>query len=288
MSNDEEIKFAPGAIDNVISADKDDKFIDFIKKLFSLLEDDTEQLNGNLTDKYLYEHNNVRAYGNIDAITDYVRDNKDKIKANNLYNYAIYLMLCCKNPESVKLGIGLLSLFPIEPNDKIVEALEKLSLCDEFTLFTNFVFNSLENANDIRFKLAKKVSGWGKINLVTDLEPTNENIKEWLVINGVDNEVMYSYLAYPITQKVDIIYVLNKENISNDEVSGIIKIIDGLLDEGPVDGISLFEKKEELFKSYLNLHSRYNDDMNYNLTLLDIYNYLTDKKILKKHSKGNN
>lgn len=281
LIDDNGVKFAPGAVDNVFPSGKDEDFLDYFKNLLSLLEEDTEQLNGNLTDKYLYENKNVRVLGNIDIITDYIRDNTDKIKAANLYNYAIYLMLCCRNPEAVKLGIGLLSLFPIESTDKIVEALEKLSLCDEFTFFTNFVFKGLDNVNDIRFKLAKKVSGWGKINLVTDLEPTNEKIKEWLITNGVENEVMYSYLAYPITQKVDIIKVLNKKDISNDEISGIIKIIDGLLDEGPVEGISKFEKKKELFESYFKLHIKFNNDMSYNLTLLDILNYLNHEKGLK-------
>ena len=104
-----------------------------------------------------------------------------------------------------------------------------------------------KNANDVIFRLAKKTNGWGKIFLVENLQPTTENIKEWLITNGCSNNVNLGYLAKTVADKVDLINVLHRENLNRTELLGISDIMTGLLDEdNPHVGIEAIENSTEL------------------------------------------
>lgn len=50
--------------------------------------------------------------------------------------------------------------------------------------------------NDL-WELAKRVQGWGKIQIVDRLSEMelNDEIKDWLVLEGYKNNIMYEYLA---------------------------------------------------------------------------------------------
>ena len=62
--------------------------------------------------------------------------------------------------------------------------------------------------------LAKKLDGWGKIHLVTSLEPTTENIREWLITEGCKNKIHLGYLANIVAKKIDIIDVLHRNKLN--------------------------------------------------------------------------
>lgn len=267
--------YPDGEIDNIMPPFKNDEFIKFMKELFNELNDDNINEKVYLTDQYIYENNEVRTIGNIDILIDYLKENEKQIEPKNTYIYALYLIFTAKHPETLKIGISLLSLFPIDKDDNIVKDLEQISLCEEFTKFTNFVFNNIETSNEIRFKLAKKTKAWGKISLVKDLIPENNNIKDWLITNGVTNDIDNSYLAYPITRKIDIINELNNKNLYEEQLIGISKIIDALLN----DRIHEYENKEELFTTYFNINYKFYNNISYNLTLLNILEYLNYNRI---------
>ena len=68
-------------------------------------------------------------------------------------------------------------------------------------------------------ELAKKVRGWGRIHCVDFIEPENDEIKEWLLLNGVDNDVVPAYSALRVFEKAESGYELSDEDK---------KILDGL------------------------------------------------------------
>ena len=54
-----------------------------------------------------------------------------------------------------------------------------------------------DNSNELIFELAKKLHGWGRIHAVKMLKPEdNDEMKEWLWLEGWKNNVMPEYSAY--------------------------------------------------------------------------------------------
>ena len=77
------------------------------------------------------------------------------------------------------------------------------------------------------------------------IEPVSEEIKEWLLFNGVDNDVVPAYSGFRVFEKADVQKVLEKPELSDAELSAILKITDAMLDEGPVRGISRLDAPED-------------------------------------------
>ena len=83
------------------------------------------------------------------------------------------------------------------------------------------------------------------------IEPESDEIKEWLLLNGVDNDVVPAYSGLRVFEKADVQKVLDKPDLSYAELSAILKITDALLDEGPVRGISMLDAPEEYLNEVL-------------------------------------
>ena len=48
-----------------------------------------------------------------------------------------------------------------------------------------------KDGNNEIWNLAKRVHGWGRIHAIEQLEPETNDIRRWLLTDGVRNEVMY-------------------------------------------------------------------------------------------------
>jgi len=79
-----------------------------------------------------------------------------------LFDYACQFAFQSTDEELVKLGIGLLGLFDLSNDDKIIDKLLVLALYEEFTLYVIVAVLKYPNGNDIVFRIAQKVDGGAK------------------------------------------------------------------------------------------------------------------------------
>ena len=107
-----------------------------------------------------------------------------------------------------------------------------------------------EDRNEEMFRLARHVFGWGRVHLVEALEPETEEIRRWLLREGVHNDIMPQYSALDCWRKADVPAAL-QGTLTREDFEGIRDIIDALLDEGPVPGISAVEDAEQHLRAFL-------------------------------------
>lgn len=275
------MKFALGALDGISyfhsKNEVDEEQLEFLKKILKLLQEDSTALNGNLINEY-YKNNDKRVLSTIDSLLSWIIENAKEIDNKLLFELAIYLMMCSINHEAVKIGIAIIGLIDLSDKDELVKVIEKLALCDEFTLYANIALSNLPNINDIRFMLVKKVNGWGKIYLVNSLKNENESINEWLITNGCDNEIALGYLAYEVAEKIDLLKVLKRADLSDEEFKGVCSIMEGLIAEEPFKGISCYENYIEIYEGFLEQFEKHIDNIDYYNIPIMISMYLFNKE----------
>lgn len=172
-----------------------------------------------------------------DSIQAMVIDAKSELKAGNIYEYALWLIMQSENRECVKFGLILLELFDTDGNEELRQTVKTIGLSDEFALFSIFVMRHWHDGNDQIFDLAKRVRGWGRVHAVEFLEPATPEIKEWFLTEGVHNEVLPAYSALACWNKSGALQVLLSKP-TYERFACVRDIVAGLLDEGPVKGIS--------------------------------------------------
>ena len=187
--------------------------------------------------------------------------NKDVVDFNSIFRLALYLVIESTSIEALKIAIGIIGLIDLSNEKELIDVLIRLALCDEFSLYAMVALGNLENANDIRFMLIKKVNGWGKIHLLNTIQVTSESIKEWLIINGCNNEVDFGYTASVIAEKINLMEILNRETLTKEEFLGINDIMEGLFDDGPINGIP--NNYIELIKNYIKHFKRFIYDLDF-------------------------
>lgn len=277
--------FIDGAEDGImlyhIDTVVDNEFVeDVIKIINKVNENNTLQIYQEIEDVYsIYEEKQIKTLPNIDAIIRQIQKNIENIGIHPILKLAITIIINTYNIETMKLGIALLGLADVSQIKDIVEIIEKLALCEEFTLYALHVITLWNNANEVIFMLAKKINGWGKIHLVNKLEPKNEYIKEWLITEGCFNQIDLGYLAKNVADKVNLLDVLHRENLNREQLKGINDIIEGLLeDANPFIGIEEVKNSTELFESYLEKFKNVIDDINFYHAPILISKYLYNKK----------
>lgn len=183
--------------------------------------------------------------------------------------------------ETVKLGLSLLVLFDLSKNEKVCTLLKTLGCCEEFTdyVLMNTTDWEEQKRQDFYFELAKKLKGWGKIDVVEMLEADTEEKKEWILCHGCRNTVMYSYLGYVCAMKSNLYVRLEKGHLTEDEMQGANDIMDGLIEEGPCEGMSALEEPVELTLLYLKEMKRHVTGIDELALLGRIDRYFQDSKM---------
>ena len=189
-----------------------------------------------------------RAISLIDELQNSVLERVDNIDADALEAYVKHLLFETTDKELAKFGLILQEAF-VEPEDDVKEVVRTFGLSDEFTVFALWNMLRWSNANDEVFALAKKVHGWGRVHAVERLEPANEDIRAWLVADGLDNDVHPSYTALACFINGDVADRLETD-IDHDEFANITKIIYALVDEGPTSGIASLGNPDGVLKLY--------------------------------------
>lgn len=186
-----------------------------------------------------------------DLIDDLCRDMRGVI-LSNFADYACRLAFDSTEKELVKLGIALMGMLDTEGEEEITNDLLTLAACDEFTLYVVIALQNRKDTDELVWQIARTAHGWGKIHAVERLEPSSPEIREWILRAGLENRVMNSYLALTVAEKGRLIEALRAETIDDEELFASIEdIVEALLDEGPVAGITVYEDREEALTQFL-------------------------------------
>lgn len=273
---DNEIKFAPGFMDSMFAPEESKESIARIKILTKLISKiakyDDEQSK---SDFYTEVTKNESVIGIIDQFLQKLVNASLPIEPY-LFHYANKLATKTNNRNSVKFGISILGLCQ---NKQPIEDLKILGLHDEFTVYSTVALSNLSDnlLNDL-WQLAKKVDGWGKIQLVdrlAEMELTEE-IRDWLLLEGYVNSVMYEYLALTCAKNGMLNNKLQNESIDNKLFISAGDIIVALIDEGPALGMSGYDKATETIKNYIKHSKSQNLNIGNFITLHKIKDYLEE------------
>lgn len=192
----------------------------------------------------------ARAVQIIDEFQDYVRKHADEININNMYSCAFDIITKSAERESIKFSLEIMELIQTE-HLPVSEVIRKIGLSDEFTIFSAWIMREWENGSEELFNLAKKVSGWGRVHIIDMIEPDTEEIRNWLLTSGTKNDIVYAYSAFTCWEKSQAEEKIKGE-LSLDEFAGVLTLIDSMLDEGPVMGISRVENADEIVSGIVN------------------------------------
>ena len=185
------------------------------------------------------------------SLLSWIIQEQKQINLNNLYEFASSRLVTTKNIEVIKFCLSVLAIMNVETDAETIEKVKILALSDEFTLYCLNIFVKLENSNKEIFEIAKKVKGWGRVHSIGYLEVTNDEIKEWLLEEGFLNYINPAYTAYTCAKKINLIEILNEEQISSKKFNDISYLMNALLDEEAITGISALENRELLIEKYL-------------------------------------
>ena len=186
-----------------------------------------------------------------DPLLNWIIQEQKQININNLCEFTISQLSTSKNIEVIKFCLCVLEIINLETEKDTIEKVKILALSDEFTLYCLNILKNLENSNEEIFEIAKKVKGWGRIYSVKYLKVTNDEIKEWLLEEGFLNYINPAYTAYTCAKKINLIEILNDGKISNKKFNDISYLMNALLDESAITGMSALEDRELLIERYL-------------------------------------
>lgn len=218
----------------------------------------------------------ARALSMIDLLQQYVIDHRDELNLKNLHLSAFHLITDSDDRECVKFGLSLLELFKPNGDVQVKDIVRTVGLSDEFTLFAFFVMQKWEDGNNEIWKLAQRVHGWGRIHAVERIEPDTEEIRRWFLLEGVHNKVMDAYSALTCWEKSGAEAVLMVRP-TREEFTGLRDIMNGLLDEGPVQGLSGIENRDAVMEAFLNTANQMPLDAEDYETIRGIRDYFEDE-----------
>lgn len=188
----------------------------------------------------------------MDKVQEWVYAHAGELAPDRLGQFVMTLLLQSRDVESVKFALTILEVLDKEIDDELRSILLTLASCEELTLFCLFALGGCEEANEIYFQLAKKLRGWGRIHAVSMLKPENGEIRDWLLREGWQNEIMPEYSAITIIKRTKLVDLLKQS-----EDKGLLDIAGTLigcsLQDEPVAGLAGYKRAGELLRVYLEM-----------------------------------
>lgn len=246
-------QFADGAIDGTIRyymgrADNTD--IEMLTQALKLASKDKFEDAGNALITYFAQ--GIVMLPVMDKVQEWIYAHSGELSPENLGRFAMTLLKQSSDVESVKFALAVLEVIEQEQTDELEDLLLTLAGCEELTLFCLFALGGYDDANDIYFQLAKKLHGWGRIHAVSMLKPANEEIRDWLLREGWQNNIMPEYSAITIIKRVKLADMLQNAAGRLDElVNQAGNLIGYALQEEPIAGLSAYKRAGEVLQGYL-------------------------------------
>jgi hypothetical protein len=104
------------------------------------------------------------------------------------------------------------------------------------------------------WRLAKRVRGWGRIQILERLtETTDPDIRAWMLRRGYRNDVMYEYTAHLCATTGDLVGALRQPQPDPELLHGAGELLQTLIDgrEGPAQGIDDYPEGAEAAELFL-------------------------------------
>ena len=251
------VKWAPGALDGVIMYHMQKNSLD--PEAASLMAEAVRCASdgdfANADEKFAKLTKSHRALGLVDELQLHIGNNIKDLDVSNIFYTAIDLIKNSVHTECVKIGFCLLELYGFD-DEELKTLVKDFAAYDEFALFTLWSIRKWDDRNDVIFDIAKTLRGWGRIHAVSYLKPETDEIRRWLLFEGTQNDVMNAYSALTCWKRSDAREVLFGEP-SPEEYRALSILIDALLDEGPVHGISAIEDADEILERFLEISGNY-------------------------------
>lgn len=280
---DSELRWAAGALDGAFGHHASCTETDII--VANLTE--SIALYGRKKDKI--EFYNIVMKDNIVSSIDNVIEEIVKLQVKitqNLYDWTEFLAFQSPDRGAVKTGIALLGVMRAT---KFKDQIKILGRHEEFTLYAAVALGNMSDDPEMDlWELAKEVHGWGRIHLVERLAETkNPEIKSWILTEGYKNTIMYEYLAYIAADTGELKKALARDDIEENILFAASDIIQALIDEGPVPGISIYQDANDVINLFIKNTLGKRNNLSYLLTYGSIYQYITDTDIEWDNFKGN-
>ncbi len=275
-----ELRYAPGALEGICghhlgTGGNPDEFCEILKEYLLMEPQDA-------LDTFEREQSRDFQIATIRReLIERIYENRQEYSAGKLKLLTATFIAYGTKVTSVKVGLSLLNLFDLSDNEELKKILKILAYSEEFTDYVIWISATWteEESQAFYFELAQKLEGWGKINVVEMMKADTEEKKQWILCHGCRNSVLYAYLGYECAMKCDFLERLQKGNFSEEEFKGASDIMEGLLDEGPCQGMSALEAPVELTLLYLEECKRHNRDAEQVALITDIAAYFKESKI---------
>lgn len=186
----------------------------------------------------------------MEKLLQYVAERRQQLPPSEIYRLAAECALKGVHREEVKFGLALLTLFDLNQNEPLKNAMRILALSDEFTLYVLQAAAGWAKSNQEIFRIAKSVHGWGRIHAVRFLEPETSEIADWLFAEGWNNSILPGYSALECCNKSGLQKRL-ESGMGEKDFSCACKLMAALLAEGPVPGISQAEDRDGLLNAFV-------------------------------------
>lgn len=239
---EEQIRFAPGALDGLFGSQSLDasEVHEAIEKAVQLIgsickageEKDILDLYGLIKDQ--------TALVLVDPVI--TRLTEEELEEEELYQFCRWLVEESPDREPVKFGLALLGCFA-ETEDR--ELFLFFGMHEEFTLYASIALvNASDTAKDDLWTLAKQLNGWGRIHvierlvlLLEDGKSEDEPIRRWLLLEGFRNSVSPSYSALSCATYGQLAQSLSAPVIDLDCLKAIAEIMVCLFDDEGIEGV---------------------------------------------------
>jgi hypothetical protein len=250
--DDDKVRFAPGLMDAMFGADDS---VDSKMKVAELSEHlkNIATIGDKISEQEFYRliTENEGIIGIIDEFLQIVVHEAMPIQPY-LFNYAKDLATKTDKRNAVKLGIAILGLCQ---NKSVLNEIKILGLHDEFTVYSGIAIANLsDDAENDLWELAQKVDGWGKIQLVDRLArpELKEPIKDWLILDGYKNSIMYEYLAYTCAIHGELHKKLESDEINHKLFQSASDIIEALIvDHSPAEDITVYPFASQVIQDFI-------------------------------------
>ena len=275
--DDEKIRFAAGLMDAMFSADDS---IDSKKRVAELSKHLKKiATKGDIISEqefYRLITENEGVIGIIDEFLQVVVNNELPIEPY-LFNFAKDLTTKTNKRNAVKFGIAILGLCQ---NKSILNDIKILGLHDEFTVYSTIaIVNLSDNVENDLWELAQKVDGWGKIQIVDRLASPElkEPIKDWLILEGYKNSIMYEYLAYTCATNGELHKKLENDQIEKKLFKSASDIIEALIAEhSPAEDITVYSFASQVIQDFIRHAKKHASDISDFSALHKIKDFLTE------------
>ncbi len=171
--------------------------------------------------------------------------------------YAEDLMTKSDDRELVKIGIALCGQTKLdetkESDHRILEIIETLALCEEFTLYAVWVMQA-RGDNDGIFRLAKRTKGWGRDMAERWLEPKTFEIRQWFICHGAC--AYHPHTALNSWVKGDVPKRLCGD-VTGEELRGIAGIIRGVMYDWLMEHLRASYDMEQCFAKFIGIVKRH-------------------------------